>query len=1009
MDGLVMNKSAFLFCVLILFYRERVACQTGIEKVKFSRIANSYGLSNSNVRCILQDSKGFLWVGTEDGLNRFDGYGFKVYRKTEYGSTGLIKNSINSLLEDSNGTLWVATRGGGLHCYDRRFDRFIRIAQFSFNCDIVGMLEDSNKNVWIAGTREGKAFTAQFDYVTKTWKYFTLFNSVEPICSIIQESENEYWIGVIRTGFFKWNSKTNTVESFLPDKKKTNSILGKDIRKVIKDGQGNLWIAATEGLSKFEITAKKFINFTASQGNAMAVDAIRDLTSDENFIWLATENGGLSRVSKSSLEFTNFLFDKNDPHSLSDNSVWSVYIDHQGRTWVGTFSKGLCVIDDLGEKFSELNIELKNDVVNAIFEDSQNRIWIGTEGGLVVKDRTHVRYYEHDVNQKGSLSANPVLSIFEDHKGRLWVGTWGGGLNRYDEKGDRFINYSTEKENPTSLSNPNIYSINEYSQTHQLLVGSYRGLNVLKDEQHGQFERHIDEHHESNNYLRTIYEDGRGNLWLGSIAELYLYSPESRKRTRFNLGPDSISYDFFINCMKEDKLGNLWVGTNNGLFELTDKKKNASYTVRNGLPSNIICGILEDRKGNLWLSSTQGISLFNPHTKTVVNNFTVEDGLSSNEFKPNSCLKSKSGLFLFGGNGVNVFNPEEIKLNPHIPPIYLTDLKIFNRSIRIGENDSLLRTQISETKEITLPEKLNFFSIDFVALNFSSSNKNQYAYRLDGFDKDWIQIGNHRSATFTNLSAGTYTFHVKASNNDGLWNEQGIVLVVHVQPPWWKTWWAKSLAVLMLATTAVSIYTIRVKGIQRQNLTLEKLVAERTMELEAVNEELRSREDEIKAQNDELFGQREELATQNEALVESKKEQLNLYTQSILEKSEIINQITAELELAKSKPLVEQEQIEKFNQILQITILTDDDWEYFKNAFTDVYPNFFGSLRFRFPDITASELRLSALVKLNLSSKEAANTLGISADSVKKSRYRLKKKFLLQEDDSLEEFIRKLT
>jgi len=994
--------------LLIAFHRESATCQSGIEKVKFSRITSSYGLSNSNVRCILQDSQGFLWVGTEDGLNRFDGYGFKIYRKSEGDSTGLIKNSINTLLEDSHGTLWVATRGGGLHHYDRRLDRFIRITQFSFNCDIVGMLEDSNKHVWIAGTRQGKAFTARFDHQTKTWKHFNLFDSVEPICSIVQESENEYWIGVIRTGFFKWNSLTNTVESFLPDKQKPNSIIGKDIRRVIKDNQGNLWIAATEGLSKFEVTNRKFINFTASQGNAMVVDPIRDIASDKKYIWLATENGGLSRVNKSTLEFTNFLFDKNDPHSLSDNSVWSVYVDHEDRIWVGTFSKGLCVIDDLNEKFSELNVELKNDVVNAIFEDSKNRIWIGTEGGLVVKDKNRVRYYEHDVHKKGSLSRNPVLSIFEDHRGQLWFGTWDGGLNKFDEQGDRFINYSTEKENPLSLSNPHVYSIKEYSRTHQLLVSSYRGLNVLKGERRGQFERHIDEHHESNNYLRTIYEDSRGNLWLGSIAELYLYSLESRKRTRFNLGSDSISFDFFINCITEDQLGNLWVGTNNGLFELTDKKKNASYTVRDGLPSNIICGILEDRNGNLWLSSTQGISLLNPRTKTIVNNFTIDDGLLSNEFKPNSCLKSKSGLFFFGGNGVNVFNPEKIKLNSHIPPIYFTDLKIFNRSMRIGENDSILRVQISETKKITLPEKLNFFSIEFVALNFSSSNKNQYAYKLEGFDKDWVRIGSQRSATFTNLSEGTYTFHVRASNNDGLWNEKGIILVIQIQPTWWKTGWAKSLAVLMLTIAAISVYAIRVRRMQQQNLKLEKSVAERTMELQAANEELRAREDEIKAQNDELFTQREELATQNEALVESKKEQLDLYTQSILEKSEIIYRITAELELAKSKPLVEQEQIEKFNQILQINILTDDDWEHFKKAFTGVYPNFFGSLRFHFLDITASELRLSALIKLNLSSKEAANTLGISSESVKKSRYRLKKKFMLKEDESLEEFIRKL-
>ncbi|HLZ17514.1 MAG TPA: two-component regulator propeller domain-containing protein, partial [Cyclobacteriaceae bacterium] len=590
-----MNRLLFLSGLLIILGNsQRTDAQSGIEKIKFSRVTGGYGLSNSNVRCILHDSKGFLWVGTEDGLNRFDGYGFKVYRKTEGDTIGLLKNSINALFEDSHGRMWVATRGGGVHYYDRKLDRFIRIKQFSVNCDMVGMLEDHHQNIWIAGTRLSKAFTARFDYQSNTWKYFDLFDSVEPICSIIQESENEYWIGVVRTGFFKWNSLTNAVERFLPDKKTTNSIVGKDIRKVIKDDQGNIWIAATEGLSKFAVNTGKFTNFTADQGNAMVVNATRDISFDGSYIWVATENGGLSRIDKSSLEFTNFLFDKNDPHSLSDNSVWSVYVDHQGRIWIGTFSKGLCVIDDLREKFSELNVELKNDVVNAIFEDSKGRIWVGTEGGLVMKDKNRVAYFGHEPLGKGSLSSNPVLSIFEDQKRQLWFGTWAGGLNKFDERNKRFINFTTENENPGSLSNPNVYSIKEYSRTHQLLVSSYRGLNVLKDEQRGIFERHIDERHESNNYLRTIYEDSRGNLWLGSIAELYLYSPENRKRTRFNLGNDSVSFDFFINCIAEDKLGNIWVGTNNGLHQLTDKKRIKSFTMKDGLPSNVICGILED-------------------------------------------------------------------------------------------------------------------------------------------------------------------------------------------------------------------------------------------------------------------------------------------------------------------------------------------------------------------------------------------------------------------------------
>jgi ligand-binding sensor domain-containing protein len=1000
----------YIVCALLGWLPGKtVVAQSPLEKVKFQRIEVSAGLSHSNVRCTRQDSRGFLWVGTEDGLNRYNGYDFKVYRKIEGDTASLLRNSINSIYEDSRGTLWVSTRGGGLHYYDIKFDRFIRVSEFSSNCNVVGFTEDLDKNFWISGTRFSHAFTARFDPATKQWKYFDLFESLEPICSIIPASKNEFWFGIWRTGFFKWNSETNALTHFLPEAGNPQSMVAKDVRKIAEDGHGNIWIAASEGLSKYETTTKKFTNFTShgSPNTSLLVDAARDISIDGEYVWVATENGGLTRIHTTSHRVVHYLLDKNDPHSLSDNSVWSVYRDHQGRIWVGTFSKGLCVIDNLRDKFSELNIPLENDIVNAILKDSKGRIWIGTEGGLVLKNEKGVRHYKHDPARKGSLSSNPILSIYEDSKHQLWFGTWNGGINKYDELNDRFIRYLPDANDPESLPNPNVYSMLELARTHQLLVSSYAGLNVLKDEKKGIFERHFDVQHPSNNYLRTLYEDSKGNLWTGSIAELNLYSLETREYTRFNFNDDSVSFDFFINSILEDKQGQLWVGTNNGLHMLVDKKHMASYTIKDGLPSNIVTGILDDDKGNLWLSTTQGIAQFTLATKTF-RNYNIDDGLVSNEFKPNACFKSNDGLLFFGGIGVNFFQPDKIRLNPFIPPVYITDFKIFNQSVEIGQRDSILRTQISQTKEIKLPEHYNFFTIEFAALNFSSSSKNQYAYKLEGFDQDWVQVGNQRSATFTNLDPGTYTFRVKGSNNDGLWNEEGASLVINILPPWWKTLWFKSLVLITLGAIMLTIYKLRIRSIRRQNIRLEELVVSRTKALQQANEKLIMREEEITAQNDELFVQREALSAQNEALQESKKHQLELYTQSIIEKSAIIERISGELEVYKSKSSTEQEQIEKFNAILNANILTEEDWDHFRKTFTDVYPNFFASLRFRFPDITNSELRLSALIKLNLSLKESGSMLGISAESVKKSRYRLKKKFALTEDESLEEFVKKI-
>lgn len=1007
----ILFKVLFIFCLLLIraFFFDLLSAQSPPEKVKFARIEVSAGLSNSNVTCILQDSKGFLWVGTDDGLNKYDGYSFTIYRRSETDTVGLLKNTINTIFEDSRGTLWVSTRGSGLYTYDRRLDRFIRNAHLSYGLETVNIMEDRRGRVWIAGTRHSHAYAARFDPLAGQWKEFKIFPTNESVCSIIPAGEDEFWIGVRRTGFFKWNSESNALIKYEPGKNDPHSIAGSDIIRVVKDERENLWIATREGLSKFDIKAGTFTNFIARPGsrNSMLVNVVRDICVDGDYLWLATENGGLSRLNTTNDQITNFLYDKMDPFSLSDNSVWCVYKDHQGRIWAGTFSKGLCVIDNLQEKFSELDVSLQNDVVNAIWQDARNRIWIGTEGGIAVWQDSDVRDYKHEPDRKGSLSSNPVLTIFEDSRHRMWFGTWEGGVNRYDEGNDRFISYQPKDNDPQSISDANVYAIAEYHETGQMLVSSYKGLNVLTDERTGKFERHFDQRHESNNYLRTLFEDSKGNLWIGSISELNLYDIKTRKRKRFFYNNDSTRFDAIVNIIHEDKHGRLWVGTNNGLHMMVNEQYTASYTVGDGLPSNIVNGILEDDQGNLWLSTTQGVSRFNPATKAV-RNYNVSDGLNSNEFKPGACFKNKEGLFFFGGKGVNVFNPASIKLNPFVPPVYFTDFRIFNQSVKIGEHDSLLQAHISETSEVTLPEHFNFFSIEFAALNFSSSSKNQYAYKLEGFDKDWINIGNKRSCTFTNLDAGTYVFRVKASNNDGLWNEQGASLTIHVLPPWWKTLWFRVAAALALGALALTFYKLRLRQIYRRNKKLEMLVDERTRALQMANEELVAREEEITSQNGELVRQREELAAQNDVLVESKKQQLDLYTQNIMEKSTVISVITRELELLKNGSSAEQERIVKFNKVLHSNILTAEDWDRFKNTFSEVYPNFFAGLRYRFPEITNAELRLSALIKLKLTLKEAAGTLGISVESVKKSRYRLKKKLTLAEEDSLEEFIGKL-
>ncbi|AYB32060.1 two-component regulator propeller domain-containing protein [Chryseolinea soli] len=876
-------------CLIFVLYGKVMMAQSTVEKVNFSRIEVGSGLSNSNVTCILQDSKGFLWFGTEDGLNKFDGYTFKIYRNNPDDTASLLTNTINCIFEDSKNKIWVSTRSGGLQYYDNKLDRFIRISEFSTNSHILQITEDYNKNVWITGNKYFDAFVAQLDRNTGKWNSYILFPSKEPIESLIRESENEFWIGLRRGGFLKWNKQTNTFKRYLHDPKNSKSPVCFDIHKILKDDKGYLWIAAGEGLSKFEIKSETFTNFTANPSNpeSLLINPIRDIAWANGHLLLATENGGLSRMDTTTNQFTNFLFDKNDPYSLSDNSVWSVYSDHQNRIWIGTFSKGLCVIDKLQNKFSQLDVVLENDVVNAIYQDHKKRIWIGTEGGIVLKDGNKVKYYKHEPSQKGSLSSNPILSIYEDSQNRIWFGTWAGGINRYDEKTDHFVNYSPDETKAQSLSDPNVYSIREYSKTKQLLVASYKGLNILTDENNGKFENYKESENESNNYIRSIYEDSGGNVWLGTIEELDLFDTKNKKIIRFDsrTNKKETKPSEIVNCVLEDRKKRLWVGATAGLELIIDKKFIKRFTTKDGLPNNIVNGILEDNKGNLWLSTTKGISKFNPDNKTI-QNYNVSDGLLSNEFKPNACFKSKDGLLFFGGKGINVFDPDDIQQNPYAPPVYITDFKIFNKSVIIGEKDSLLKSHIGETQEIYLSYKYNVFSLEFAALNFSSSNKNRYAYKLEGFDNDWNYVGNQRSATFTNLDPATYTFRVKACNNDGLWNESGASLIIHILPPFWKTWWFRITTGIVIVSLSIGYYRIRVNAIKQHNKKLEILVANRTAEL--VN-----RDEEIQAQNNELFNQREIIEKQNIEILsrnETLEEEVKDRTKDLIEYNQQLEQ-----------------------------------------------------------------------------------------------------------------------
>ncbi len=744
---------------------------------------------------------------------------------------------------------------------------------YSYDCDLNQITEDVDNNLWIAGIKWPNAFAAKLDRVTGSWKRFDIMPSKNAINSFLSESENVFWIGIAHSGFFKWRADDNSVVTYLPDESDKNSIISSVFRRAIKDTRGNVWIGTEHGLSKMEIATGNFTNYTA-QPNGLLVNNILNLCLDGDYIWVGTENGGLSRLDTRTDEIRTFLNDKYDPASLADNSVHALYKDRQQRIWVGTFSKGLCVYDKLKYKFSELDIPLENDVVNAIWQDSKKRIWIGTEGGVAMKHKDQVQYFRH-LGKQAKFNSDPILSIFEDSRHQMWFGTWANGVSRYDEKKHVFVNYLPDDNDPKSLSNPNVFAIFEESQHHRMLFGTHGGINVFDNKGDNFFRAYTTNDFEYNNYIRTFFEDSHGTLWVGTIEELVWFDPDSGKITRFNEGlhNDSLIVSGLVSSIIEDNNGGIWVGTNKGLHLIVDKKSSRRFTTENGLPNNVINGILEDENGNLWISTNEGIVRFNPDDNSF-KRYDMSDGLLSNNIKPNACFKNEEGWFFFGGTGVNVFHPDSIKDNPNIPPVYITDLKVFNRPVKIGDDTKILDRNITESREISLPHRFNFFSINYVALNFTSTNKNQYAYMLENFDKEWNYVGDQRVATFTNLDPGTYTFKVKASNNDELWNEVGTSLIIKILPAWWQTWWAKALAIFVFLGISVSYYRFRIKTIKNQNKRLEKLVDTRTKELQVSQQTIKEQNEEIKRKNEWL---EDEVQKRTSALVE-RSHQLEQFT-----------------------------------------------------------------------------------------------------------------------------------
>jgi PAS domain S-box-containing protein len=867
----------------IVFGLLQVASLTAIcqkQNIRFDHIGTDQGLSQSNVICILQDSRGFMWFGTRDGLNKYDGYKFTVYKNDKHDPHSLGNNFIKALVETKNGDIWIATLGGGISRFKRERNQFTNFNHdpkndYSISNDFTtSIMEDSRGNLWI-GTEDG------LNMYDRTKNRFTRYtnnkndtNSLSDryVRSIFEDSQHNLWIGTFSGGLNLFNPRNNTFTHFQHNDKNNKSLSCNSVYTMFEDSKHRFWIGTNGGgMNLFDKDKKEFYCYKHEdfKDNSLSGNTVYQINEDvENNLWIGTENGGLSIFNPETGLFRNYQNDEIDNTSLSNNSVYSIYKDDRNNVWLGTFNGGINLVSADRGKFIHYkhNLQknsLSNNNILCIYEDSKKNIWIGTDGGglnLFDPKNGNFTQFHHEKNNKNSICGEYVLSVCEDSKENLWIGTWADGITLFDQSKQTFRHFKNEPGNASSLSNNNAWKIFE-DREKNIWVCTYGGGLNLFDPQKNSFVRYQHENNNnsslSNDNVYSILEDSEGKFWISTDGGgLNLFDKKTKTFTHFlhDDKKNSIS-DNSVGSIYEDRNKDLWIGTMAGLSFL-DRKTNrfTNYTTANGLPNDVIFGILEDGAGNLWISTNKGISKFNPLSKQF-KNFTPADGLQSNEFKQQAYCKGYDGTMYFGGtNGFNQFLPYEIKVKSFDPSLVITSFQIFGSDVPIS-NDTIaspLKKDISETDEVTIPYKSSVISFEFASLNYGARGKRQYEYMLEGFDQKWTNIGTRRLATYTNLDAGKYTFKVKTLNNDGEWSQKTAEIKLTITPPFWKTWWFRSLVILFILGCFIAFYTLRMRTITNQKKQLEIVVEKRTEEIVLQREELKKNVQELAALKDSL-------------------------------------------------------------------------------------------------------------------------------------------------------------
>lgn len=841
----LMGKKLIPVCLLVGGLAFTQAAFGQVQSLSFNSLTISDGLSQGNVNDIIHDDEGFIWIATNDGLNKYDGYNVQSFRQSFKDTNSLPDNIVNCIYESSKGTLWLGTEKRGLVRYnssDNAFYACLNQVPESSNPPkmVYAIQEDQNGNIWVGGYFESlKKYVPQ----DSTFKSYELSSNISSrvntspglINVIKKDKKGKFWIGTRKRGLFRFDPANGKTLKHFP-------LTGIDsvqpsVNDIAIDHLNNHWIGSSSGLVKLKPYDSAGITNYKISNNLKSHLYIKSLQADSfGNLWIGTFERGLLKYNPSKAINKYYRSNPTRPFGLLLNGINVITKDESGCYWIGTNGKGVnwfslnkpFKVYPRIPKHGDLNL---NNSIRGIHEDHQGRIWVGSYSGLHCynPEKNKVKQIPYDSMQGGYDYNGNVYSVYEDTRKRLWVGTEGGGLYRFDRQADTFINYESK------FSTAFVYHIEEGSKHHLWLAAKNNFVEFNPG--NGNFKKHLEKFPKARFYHIEI--DNKNRLWIASDNGYFIFNPQTEEYQHFHKGKrDSLELlTERINSFNQTDKTSMWMATNGGgigHIQLDSSQNPVSYnhfTKKDGLANNVAYGILQDKKGYLWISTNKGISRLNPETKAFTT-YNQGDGLQSNEFNAGSFHKTSDGRFFFGGiKGLNSFQPAHIQKNLYKPPVVLRDVRIMGQSISTEK-------PIHNIEQVNLSYNEDMVSFEFAALNYQNQSENQYAYKLEGFMDEWEYTGSRRDFTFTNLDPGRYTLKVKASNDDGVWNEDLTTIEITVVPPWWQTSWFYGLVGIIVTGGAGMAYYWRIRSLRKYQQELQNKVSERTHALEMKNKEL---------------------------------------------------------------------------------------------------------------------------------------------------------------------------